>query len=264
MRRLEANSTPLAFFCAKEGQGDTVVLGHALGADRHMWDQVVPLLPDGLRVIIWEQPGHGDSALLPQDSPDANDVAAAVAAGLEELGVGRAVVGGLSMGGVVTIALASGFPELVRSAAVMDAAPVLPPASMWFERARMVEEEGLGPQMEPAMERWFTAEFASGRGRELVESTEETFLSTGVSGYAQSCRIIGSTDLSEQFKQIEQAVLLLTGDGDEGTPPELMETLARQLKRGVGPVVVADSKHLPAVEQPQAVVDALVALLSQD
>ncbi len=260
MQRVDTPSTPLAFY--ESGAGDqTLLLGHALGSDHRMWQQVVDLLPDDIRVILWEQPGHGESGLLQEDAPDAASVADAVAAGLADLGVSETVAAGLSLGGIVTLALAAAHPSLAPRAVMLDSAPVLLPSSMWSDRADQVEKDGVEAQVGPAMERWFTPEFAEGVGAAAVTEIENIFLGTNPQGYAQGCRIIANTNLTEQLQTLAAELLVVVGREDAGTPPEVAMEMTIQAPNGRGPIIIDGARHLPAVEQPQQVASLLAAFV---
>lgn len=91
------------------GGGAPVVLLHAGIADRTMWDDVTPMLTGRFRVIACDLRGFGETPL-----PDGPFVYAAdVAALLGALGVERAHVVGVSLGGQVALDLALAHPELV-------------------------------------------------------------------------------------------------------------------------------------------------------
>ena len=124
MRRIEVDS-PLALYRPEPGtqkapaishlEGQTLVLGHALGANRHMWDETLELLPENLDVILWEQPGHGNSGLLDIENPAVNDIADALADALEDIGIEEFHLAGLSLGGMTAIAFAEQYPERLKS-----------------------------------------------------------------------------------------------------------------------------------------------------
>jgi pimeloyl-ACP methyl ester carboxylesterase len=99
---LESGVAPLAF--TRVGSGDPLVLIHALGADRRMWDPVLPLLAAERDVIAVDLPGFGGSPPVSPARPI--DLAAAVAAQLRVLGVERPFVAGNSLGGWVALELA--------------------------------------------------------------------------------------------------------------------------------------------------------------
>jgi pimeloyl-ACP methyl ester carboxylesterase len=107
MARLRVNGVDMAY--SEAGSGMPLVLLHAGIADRTMWDDVMPMLAERFRVIACDLRGFGETPL-----PDGPFVYAADVAGLlAELGVERAHVVGVSMGGHVALDLALARPELV-------------------------------------------------------------------------------------------------------------------------------------------------------
>mgnify|MGYP002735267465 CR=1 FL=1 len=259
---------PLALYRAEAGdlgglevscvEGQTLVLGHALGADRHMWDEVLALLPNNLDVILWEQPGHGNSRLLQESKPSVNTTADVLAAALAELQVGQAHLAGLSLGGMTALAFAERHPGMLKSVSIMDAGPVLEPAEAWRQKATQVREEGLEPLVDGTMERWFTPDFLD---TPEVTRTRETFLTTSPEGYAQCCEIIANTDLRGELGEVDVPALVLTGEGDAGMTPMQAAALGAELPQAQDPVVVPDARHLTAVESPARVAEALVEMV---
>jgi pimeloyl-ACP methyl ester carboxylesterase len=107
MATATVNGVDLAY--DETGDGPALVLLHAGIADRRMWDDVLPALSDRRRVVRLDFRGFGDTPL-----PDGPFVYAAdVLALLEALGVERADVVGVSMGGHVALDLALEHPETV-------------------------------------------------------------------------------------------------------------------------------------------------------
>jgi pimeloyl-ACP methyl ester carboxylesterase len=94
---------PLGF--DRTGEGPTLVLLHPLGADRHAWDQVVPLLAPERDVVTVDIPGFGDSPPL-TDAQDPRALALAVASFLDEEEIVQPHVVGNSLGGWVALELA--------------------------------------------------------------------------------------------------------------------------------------------------------------
>ena len=260
--------TPLALYRAEAGdlggpevpcvEGQTLVLGHALGADRRMWTEVLPLLPKNLDVVLWEQPGHGHSGLLEEPNPSVNTTADTLAVALADLQVGKVHLAGLSLGGMTALAFAERHPETLKSVTIMDAGPVLEPAQAWRDKAEQVREEGLGMLVDGTMERWFTPDFLD---TPEVDRTRETFLTTSPEGYAQCCDIIANTDLRPQVGEVDVPALVLTGEGDAGMTPTQATALAAGLPRAQDPVVVPDARHLTAVERPAPVAEALIEMV---
>jgi pimeloyl-ACP methyl ester carboxylesterase len=96
-------SAPLAQHRA--GRGAPLLLLHPLGADRHVWDVVVPLIADRRDVIAVDLPGFGESPPLAERAPTPRALATAVARHLAAIGVARPHIAGNSLGGWVALEL---------------------------------------------------------------------------------------------------------------------------------------------------------------
>lgn len=267
--RANTPHSPLAFYRAQGGGAPDpnigeapLVLGHALGSSKDMWTEVLTLLPSNLKVILWEQPGHGNSGLLQVGEPSALDTAAAIHDGLNDMGVGACHIAGLSLGGMTTLAFAQRYPNRAMSFAVLDSGPASPPPGPWLERAQLVQADGFGGLVDGTMERWFTPSFVNGEGAEAVARIRRIFLETSPAGYAQCCQILAHTDLRSQLDAATSPALVLTGAEDPGTTPQQAEELAQGLPGLVEVVIVKDAAHLTAVQQPHVVSHALLNLMA--
>jgi pimeloyl-ACP methyl ester carboxylesterase len=116
-------SAPLAH--DRTGRGAPLVLLHPLGADRHVWAAVVPLLADRREIIVFDLPGFGESLPLTGREQTPRALAAAVAEHLAVIGVARPHVAGNSLGGWVALELG------LRGAAASVTG--IAPAGLWPE-----------------------------------------------------------------------------------------------------------------------------------
>ena len=122
------------------GEGPAVLLSHGFGLTARMWAGQVEALAPANRLILWDLRGHGRS-----DSPedpglyDPEACIADMAALLDAEGVERAVVGGLSLGGYLSLAFHLRHPERVRALMLFDCGPGFrrdEPREAWNERTR--------------------------------------------------------------------------------------------------------------------------------
>ncbi|MEE4454016.1 alpha/beta hydrolase [Novosphingobium resinovorum] len=105
----------LAWHALGPKDGEVVVLLHKLGGWAADWRGVAPLLGEKRRVIAFDLPGHGDSAMLglPPYVQTVPETATMLLAALDELGIERASFAGNSLGGVVSTEIAALWPQRV-------------------------------------------------------------------------------------------------------------------------------------------------------
>jgi pimeloyl-ACP methyl ester carboxylesterase len=101
------------------GSGVPVVLLPSGGHDRHDYDEIRGLLPDGFRSIAVDWPGHGRSPAGTAPSTELR-LAQIIEKLLESLAPGGAVLAGNSVGGNVAARLAIRRPDLVKGLMIID------------------------------------------------------------------------------------------------------------------------------------------------
>ena len=114
----------VGIFYEDRGNGPAILLTHGYGATSRMWEPQTRALADRFRLIVWDIRGHGatDSPEDPgQYSEDAS--IADMAAILDACGVERAVIGGLSLGGYLSLAFHVRHPERVHALMLFDTGP---------------------------------------------------------------------------------------------------------------------------------------------
>lgn len=107
-----------------QATGVPLLLTHGFGATSAMWGPNIDALSVDRPVIVWDQRGHGSS-----DAPDDMDryseqiSVADMAAILDTAGADRAVVGGMSLGGYLSLAFNLVHPQRVAALVLVDTGP---------------------------------------------------------------------------------------------------------------------------------------------
>ncbi len=239
-----------------------LVLVHSLGSSHIMWDGVADTLRDRVRLVLTELPGHGGSAPAPLTEPARmEDLVGALLRALDAQGITDFHLGGLSIGGMVALATAEIAPERVLTLSVMSTGPVNEPRGAWVDKAALVRREGTGVLVDATFERWFSPDFAIGRGRAEVDRIRQAFVSCSDEGYAQCCEVLSTTDLRPDLARLSMPVLLVSGQGDGALDWEKGDALAETIRSGEAPDVqierIAGVRHMSAVESPAQVGAAL-------
>lgn len=237
------------------GGRPAVVLLHSLGTSLHVWDPQVPVLARRFQVIRPDLRGHGLSEVTPGPYT-IEGLAGDVLALLGRLGVSRAHVVGLSIGGLIAQAMALAAPERVASLTLCDTALVIPPPANWHERARLVREKGMTAIVETVLARWVSAAHRSApEGRGL----RQMLLRTDPEGYAAAAEAIAAADFTAKTPTLSLPAHVIVGGRDESTPPTAAEALAAALKARLS--LIPGAAHIPNFEHANAFSDAISGFL---
>jgi 3-oxoadipate enol-lactonase len=255
MRFVKANG--LVIHCVDEGlqAGPPLVFINSLGCDLRIWTEVARILEADFRIVRYDKRGHGLSESGPVACEMA-DYARDLAALMDAIGVGRAAIVGLSIGGVIAQELYRQRPELIAALVLCDTAAKIGTDESWDQRVADVERGGIEATAEATLGRWFTAAFRSQRPDELA-GWRAMLTRTPREGYLAACGALKRADLRPYAGAIEAPTLCLVGDEDGSTPVALVRETAALIK-GARFEIVEGAGHLPNLEKP-GVVAGLIA-----
>ena len=236
-------------FHVEAGQGEPVVLVHAIGCDHRMWDSLAAALAPDHRVVRVDVRGHGRSP-VPAGEYSLEALAGDVLAVLDELRIDKAHWVGLSMGGMIGQAFAIHHPgrlgRLVLANTTSSYGPDGP--KTWEARMKAVREGGMAAIAELVMQRYFSDDFRASH-RDVVARVKERVLTTPAAGYVSCCAAIRDLDFSRDLPSIHARTLVIAGGLDAGTPVAMSEAIATKIP-GSQLAVIAQAAHLSAVEAP--------------
>lgn len=240
--------------------GPVVVLSNSLGATHRMWDAQLDALNERFRVVRYDTRGHGDSP-VPDGPYSIDDLADDVIALLDRLGVARAHVIGLSLGGMTAMRLAARNPDRVDRMALLCTGAALPPASGWSDRAATVRAEGSAAVAAAVVQRWFTPDYLDAHP-DVRAAHEDMVAATPSEGYAGCCEAIAELDLHQQLSSISAPTLAIAGAADPATPPARLAEIIAAVSNSTL-LVVDHAAHLANAEQPGVITPALIAHLEE-
>jgi pimeloyl-ACP methyl ester carboxylesterase len=233
------------------GEGPVILLSHGYSATSQMWRGQIKALSARHTLVTWDMRGHGQSD-YPAD-PDAYSEPATVAdmlAILDAVGAKTAIIGGLSLGGYMSLAFHLAHPERVRALLIIDTGP-----GYRNDEARA----GWNANALRTAERYET----EGLDR-LSAGTPEMRMSRhrDASGLAKAARgMLTQRDpnVLNSLTRIAVPALVLVGADDK---PFLnaADYMAAKIP-GAAKVVVADAGHAANIDQPEAFNDAVTAFL---
>ena len=238
--------------------GAPVVFANSLGTDLRLWDPILPLLPQGLRILRYDKRGHGLSTCPPAPYRMGQLVSDAEAL-MDRTGFRDAVFVGLSVGGIIAQGLATKRHDLVRAMVLSNTGAKIGTREIWDERIHGVETGGIESLADAVMERWFSKAF---RATTELELWRNMLVRQPAAGYTGCSAAISGTDFYATTAALRLPTLGIAGSEDGATPPDLVRETTElvpgskfHLMRGAG--------HLPCVENPAEYAEVLTRFLRE-
>lgn len=243
--------------------GVPLVLLHAFPLDSAMWAQVVPELSGVARVLLVDLPGLGGSPLPDGGAPSLDVSADAVAGVLDRLGLPRAVVAGVSMGGYVAMALARRHPDRVAGLALIDTKAEADADEARANRLRMadaVEGEAGNRALVPMLDT-LLGSTTHARRPAVVDTVRAWLARAPRDGVAWSQRAMAARpDSTVVLAGLDVPATVVVGAEDGLTPLAAARVMVDTLPDAVLTVVPA-AGHLSPLEAPREVGRALTGLV---
>jgi pimeloyl-ACP methyl ester carboxylesterase len=235
------NRDGVQIYYEQRGSGPAVLLTHGYSASARMWQGQMDALTDRYHLIAWDMRGHDRS-----DSPD--DLArytheatvADMAAILDACGVRRAVIGGLSLGGFMSLAFNLVHPERVAALMLFDTGPGYKkdgPRGEWNKMA-----EGFADALDK-------------RGLSAVGASAEVTVAKHRSAHGLALAARGMLTQSdgrviESLPSIRVPTMTLVGENDQQFVPAI-EYMAAKIP-GAEKVILKNAGHAANIDQPAA------------
>lgn len=241
--------TPVSVHHVADGPADApvLVLGSSVGTTGAMWEPQVRALSQRFRLVRYDHRGHGGSP-VPPGPYTLEDLGLDLLALLDTLGVSRAHLGGLSMGGMVAMWLAAHAPERVDRLVVCASSPRFPDPSVWDERIDEIEKAGsVAAIADATVARWLTPGFADAHPA-VRDRLYAMLVAVDPDGYAACCRAIQRMDLRPALSSITAPTLVIAGAEDPSTPPPQHAEVIAATVPGARYEVLSPAAHLLNVE----------------
>ena len=223
------------------GKGPVVLLTHGYSSTSHMWHGQIEPVAKAHTLVVWDMRGHGQS-----DYPgDPGQYSADLTVGdmqalLDAVDAKTAIVGGLSLGGYMSLAFHLAHPERVRALMLCDTGPGFKKdeaREAWNKRAQQTaqeyETEGLGRLRRLSKE----------------QATAAHRSADGLAGAARGMLAQGDARIINSLPTVAVPTLIIVGANDK---PFLAATdyMASKIP-GAQKVVIPDAGHSANLDQPQ-------------
>ena len=243
---------------AEAGGGDAmpIVFLHGVGSDKSVWHPQLDYFGGQRRAIAFDYPGYGDSDPAPGGTTR-DDYAAAILSAMSELGVERAHVCGLSLGGVIAIALHHAAPERCASLILADTFAKHPDGQAIYQRSTAASGD-----MRAMAEARTDVLLAQPADPAVRTEVIETMARIDPAAFRIGAEAVWIADQAPRAQAIRVPALVICGAEDTITPPALSHALV-QIIPGARYEEIANAGHLTNLEQPDAFNAAVEGFIRQ-
>jgi pimeloyl-ACP methyl ester carboxylesterase len=233
------------------GSGPTLLLTHGYSSTSAMWKGQIEALSKDHKLVLWDMRGHGQSDY--PDDPAAYSEAltvADIAALLDQVGAASSIIGGLSLGGYMSLAFYRAHPERVRALLIIDTGPGFKKddaRDAWNKRAHdtaeRYEREGLSVLQTLSRER----------------SSVSHRNASGLAHAARGMLTQRDARVIESLPAIKVPALVIVG-ADDGPFLAASDYMAVKIP-GAQKAIIPAAGHAVNMDQPQAFLEAVLPFL---
>ncbi len=202
---------------AGDGERMPIVFLHGVGSDRTVWHPQLEHFADERRAVAFDYPGYGESEPAPEGT-SRDDYAAAILSAMKALGIDRAHVCGLSLGGVVAIAMAHADPEACASLVLADTFAAHPDGQGIYDRS-IAASSDLRALAEGRVDVLIAQPADPAVRREVVE----TMARIDPAAYRIGAQAVWLAEQRARAEAIRAPTLVVCGTEDRVTPPRAVE-----------------------------------------
>lgn len=236
------------------GKGPAILLTHGYSSTARMWDGQIPSLSRDHTLILWDMRGHGESD-YPSDASrySEEETVADMAAILDAAGAGPSVIGGLSLGGYMSLAFHRAHPQRVKALLIVDTGPGFrndEARQAWndtaLKTAARFERDGLAPLARASAERSGARHRSADglilaargmltqRDARVIESLPAIRIPTLVVVGGDDAPFLGAADyMAAKIPGASKAVIPNAGHAANIDQPELFDAVVRKFLNGL-------------------------------
>jgi 3-oxoadipate enol-lactonase len=249
MKTIHANGIDIAYRIDGQTAPDApvLILSNSLMSSAAMWDDTMPALTDKFRVVRYDKRGHGGSQVTPAPYSIAQ-LAGDLVGLMDALGIAKAHLAGLSMGGMICQYVGAHHPERVLSLGLCDTASEMPPRALWEDRFATARAQGIAGLVDGTIKRWFVAGFPE-REPAKIEAVRAMILATPLEGYLGCASAVRDMAQTTMLLKITAPTLVLVGREDPACTVEQSTVLHRMIAHS-SLQIIDHAAHLSNIEQP--------------
>jgi 3-oxoadipate enol-lactonase len=255
----EINGAGMRYDVTGEGPR-TLVLLHEMCGCIETYDELVPMVAAGRRVIRYDWGGAGMSQKR-YGTLTMQTLTGDLFGLLDALDVkGPVAVAGMAVGGAISLSAAAQAPDRIKAVVAMSPSTWIDPARkpVLLENIAKIEQNGIVPTQEASMNGNFPPALRPGNEEKFLRYRAR-WLGNDPRAYAAVYRMLVNLDMEAALASIKSPVLVLAGEHDGVRPLPLMQKVAAQIPGAQ--LKTTPGGHVMAMQTPREVANAMLEFL---
>lgn len=253
------NTTSLFYELSGKESGETVLFLHGLGSSTKDWEEQVTAFASEYRVLTIDMRGHGQSD-KPSEPYSMTLFASDVRELLNQLGIEKVHLVGLSMGGMIAFQLAVDSQEYLQSMTIINSGPAVliktfkDKLGVWlrFLIVRFMGMRKMGETLSPRL-------FVEPEQEALRQTFVERWAQNDPKAYMNAMRAIVGWDVENQIHAINCPTLIIASDQDY-TPVSEKESYIKKMPDATLHII-ENAHHAVPVERPEIVNEVIMKFI---
>jgi len=249
--RITINNLTVSYYDEGPDDAPVVIFIHGFPFNKSMWNKQVEALKDDYRVIAYDVRGHGNSD-AGNDDFTIDLFVSDLLRFMDELGIVKTVLCGLSMGGYITLNAVEKHPWRFEALILSDTNCIADSTESKEKRITAIEnirENGVEKYADDSIKNLFAPESFIAKKVEIAAAREMIVNTSKNSLYRTLLALSGRKETCTELSEIKVPVLIMVGEKDTITPPAAARLMHEKIKGSILHII-GQAGHLSNMENP--------------
>ena len=240
---INATDSKATFYKLNQKQGTPIVFIHGVGLDHNIWDPQINEFDN--TVLIYDILGHGRTPLN-KEKISFDDFSDQIIDLIDELKFDKIHLVGFSIGSLIARNFATRFSDRLKSLTLLCSIFNRSDDEQKIVNERFEQTKKDQKLTKDALKRWFNKDFIE--KNPLISDKIITILkNNNMDNFIKVYSLFVNHKDNEKFENINVKTLVMTGEGDVGSTPEMTDNLSKKIKNSEVKIIPV-GKHLCSIE----------------
>ena len=240
---INATDSKGTFYKLNKKKGIPIVFIHGVGLDHNIWDPQINEFDN--TVLIYDILGHGRTPLN-KEKISFDDFSDQIIDLIDELKFSKIHLIGFSIGSLIARNFATRFSDRLKSLTLLCSIFNRSDNEQKIVNERFEQTKKDKKLTKDALKRWFNKDFIE-KNPQISDKIFSILSNNNMDNFIKVYSLFVNHEDNEKFENINVKTLVMTGEGDVGSTPEMSDNLSKKIKNSEVKIIPV-GKHLCSIE----------------